>query len=93
MLYKVELNDSIVIHESITLKGKKGGKGKAIKKIKKGDSFTHCTGDWANREMIVDTENNTYDEVVRNSKGETIHEVHTPLNKKDLPKVEDKKNE
>lgn len=82
MQYKITLTDSIVLHEELTAKKKKSGKGEPTVKITKGDSLTRDTGDWATKEQIIDAENYIYDKVVRNSKGEIIHEEHVPLRDK-----------
>lgn len=77
--YKVEITDSIELHESVTIKKKEGSKGKPIVIQKTGDSYTRDTKDWGTRDMRVDKEKGTYDEIVKTSKGRINKETHESL--------------
>lgn len=79
--YTKELKDELDLHECATIKKKKNGRGDPTIKTKTGDSFFKKTQEWTNRDMTVNRENDTYDEVTKNSKGEVIHECHEPLSK------------
>jgi arginyl-tRNA synthetase len=93
MKYLIELNDSIEIHEKMAAKKKKYGKGDPTVKIKKGDSLTYSTGDLATIEQRVDEESDMYDKIVKDSKGNIIHEEHRPLSKKGITRARKSKNE
>ena len=67
--YTKELKDELDLHECVTIKKKTG------------DSFSKDTQEWTTRVMTANSENDTYDEVIRDSQGKVIHECHEPLSK------------
>ena len=79
--YTKELKDELDLHECVTIKKKKNGHGDPTIKTKTGDSFSSNRQEWMTRVMTANSENDTYDEVIRDSQGKVIHECHEPLSK------------
>ncbi|MGP6240146.1 hypothetical protein ACNF40_07025 [Cuniculiplasma sp. SKW4] len=77
--YKIEITEKIDLHKCLTIKKKKGGHGDPTIKMKTGDSFYRDNQEWMTRDLTSNKEADTYDEVIKNSKGEIIHECHEPL--------------
>lgn len=76
----VELEGSLTLHGSIGVNLKRGGKGKAVLKLKSGDDFTVSTGRWAKLDRIVDREADRYYELVVDTEtGEVLRYVDEPL--------------
>ncbi len=87
MKYLIELNDSIELHELIEVNLIRQGKGhnkrhEYAREIMQGNSLTRDTGDWATIERSFDRENDKYDEIVKDSKGNIIYNEHIPLHEK-----------
>lgn len=68
------------MYENITYQLKNSGK-KAEVKGKSGDHYIRSLDQWGTLERTVDRVRDTYDEVVRDSDGNIIHECHEPLSK------------
>lgn len=79
--YKEEINEKINLEAHA--KGKVDNKKNGHKNVTTyfGEDYTRTSKEWSDIHRRIDRENDTYDEVIKNSKGEITHECHEPLDK------------
>ncbi len=79
-LFGVMSDGSVQIHSELKYKAKRGGKDKAFIQGVIGDSLFRKMGRWMRLERVIDRQNDTYKEVVTDTKtGEEVHRNEEPL--------------
>src|SRR3954463_11903360 len=76
----VALSGCVSLHSQLSIKARRGGRGRAFIEQKVGDDLHHATGKWNHLTRVVDREANAYHEVIVDLEtGAVIREVHEPL--------------
>lgn len=75
---ETEIKEEVKIYERVVFKFKNPGKKKSVWGVS-GDEFYQAGGEWTQIERRFDRNNNQYDEVIKNSDGKVVREVHEPL--------------
>lgn len=77
----INLEDKINtdFHENIKIVAKKNGKKKPFKESVEGEELFKQKGVWVNKKRVIDRENNSYLEVVKDNAGNEIHYCNEKL--------------
>lgn len=77
--YKEEINEKLNLEDHMKGKLKKMVNGHETNIEYFGEEYTKTSKEWSNIDRKIDRKNDTYDEVIKNSKGEITHDCHEPL--------------
>jgi hypothetical protein len=76
------VNEEIVLHESIGMKGRHNGEKKPFIEQLGGADLCRKTGEWMEKSRVIDRDNDKYTEIVKDPKtGEVVYQCEEPLSK------------
>ncbi len=80
--FEVEIAETVTFRDALGMKARHGTGGRPFYETKSGADFHRATGQWMQRDLVVDRENDRYVErVVDPETGEIIHVCEEPLSK------------
>jgi len=82
-LCEMKIHDGLPLYESIVAKSRHGkvGKCKPFLETKIRDEYHRATGEMVKRIMVIDRENDWYEEVVESNAGKIIYKSEEPLSR------------
>src|SRR5262245_17457228 len=81
-VFEAEITETAITRESLGMKARHGASGRPFYEGKSGADLHRATGQWMERDLVIDRENDRYVErVVDPNTGEVVHICEEPLSK------------
>ena len=81
-LFEVDIVENIEMHDSMSMKARRGSTGRPFLEAKAGANLHRTSGNWMHRDLVIDRDNDRYVERIVDSKtAAVIHECKEPLSR------------